>query len=69
LILLIPNFRGAEISRNIWCGKLIIITINKVAVAGFICYMNGDGNNAATYSIRGHHVSKDFKIDKEWKDL
>ena len=41
----------------------------KVAFTELICYLDGSRINTATYSSRRHHVSKNFKIDKEWKDL
>ena len=41
----------------------------KVAIADLICYIHGNRINTATYFSRRRHVSKNFKIDKEWKDL
>ena len=40
-----------------------------VAFAGLKCYIHGSRINTAPYYTRGRHVSKNFKIDKEWKDL
>ena len=49
--------------------KMCDIFDKMVAFAGLICYKYGNRIHTATYNKRGHHVSKNFKIDKEWKDL
>jgi len=41
----------------------------KLALDGLQCYEHGDGLSLSLKFIRGRHVSKDFKIDEEWKKL
>ena len=40
-----------------------------VAMVAFIRYISGDGIIQVIQVPRRHHVSKNFKIDEEWKKL
>ena len=40
-----------------------------VAMVTFIRYISGDGKVQVIQVPRRHHVSKNFKIDEEWKKL
>ena len=40
-----------------------------VVMVPIMRYINGDGKIQAIQVARRHHVSKNFKIDKEWKKL
>ena len=48
-----------------------IFDINKkiVVLVPAMRYLNGDGKIQTIQVARRHHVSKNFKIDKEWKKL
>jgi hypothetical protein len=41
----------------------------KLALDGLQCYEHGDRLSLSIKFVRGRHVSKDFKIDEEWKNL
>ena len=49
--------------------KIYKIFDKMVALTGLECYKHGNRIYAATLNKRGHHVSKDFKVDKKWKVL
>ena len=40
-----------------------------IEIVPIMRYMNGDGQIQTIQVARRHHVSKNFKIDKEWKKL
>jgi hypothetical protein len=40
-----------------------------VAMVTFMRYISGDGKIQVVQVPRRHHVSKNFKIDEEWKKL
>jgi len=40
-----------------------------VAMVTFMRYISGDGKVQVIQVPRRHHVSENFKIDKEWKKL
>jgi hypothetical protein len=48
-----------------------IFDLNKkiVAMVSFMRYISGDGIIQVIQVARRHHVSENFKIDKEWKKL
>lgn len=69
MILLESKFLGQRKSQETMVRKMCYISDKTVAFAELICYKYGNRIQAATYYARGHHVSKNFKIDKEWKVL
>ena len=40
-----------------------------IEIVPIMRYINGDGQIQAIQVARRHHVSENFKIDKEWKEL
>jgi hypothetical protein len=40
-----------------------------IAMVTFMRYISGDGIIQVIQVARRHHVSQNFKIDKEWKKL
>jgi hypothetical protein len=60
--------RSGESQKNM-VRKIFNIGEINLALEGLLCYMHGDGLSRAIKFVRGHHVSKDFKIDEEWKEL
>jgi len=49
--------------------KIFDLSIKIVAIVTFMRYISGDGKIQVIQVARRHHVSQNFKIDKEWKKL
>jgi hypothetical protein len=64
------DFTGIEILRSRLSHKNMVRKIFdkgeiNLALDGLQCYKHGDRLSLSIKFVWGHHVSKDFKIDKE----
>ena len=64
IVFLLSKVSQKNMVRNIYDKYEI-----KLALVALQWYEHGDGLSLSLKFIRGHHVSKDFKIDEEWKKL